>query len=302
METTTIKHGATILVTGATGRQGGSVTRALLAKGYVVRALTRDMSSPRASTIKKLGAELVPGNFSDAPSLGKAMKGVDGVFVMTTPFEGGVAEEVRQGTNVVKAAQQAGVARFVMSSVASADKHTGIPHFDSKYEVEKVLSKSGLPFTIIAPVAFMENILTPMQLPSLKSGLITSFVNVDAPQQVMAVEDIGWMAAAVFARGKSTVGQRIDIASDAISAEDMAGVLAKITGREFKCVRRDAAALAGMPPDYAKMIRWMVDVGYRVDIPRLHGQFSEVPWHTFTSWAKEQDWTALLREGESAFT
>lgn len=125
-------------------------------------------------------------------------------------------KEVRQGTNVVKAAQQAGVARFVMSSVASADKHTGIPHFDSKYEVEKILSKSGLPFTIIAPVAFMENILTPMQLPSLKFGLITSFVDVDAPQQVMAVEDIGEMAAAVFAHGKSTVGQRIDIASYAI--------------------------------------------------------------------------------------
>ncbi len=100
-----------------------------------------------------------------------------------------------------------------------------------------------------------------MQLPSMKSGIIRSFVDVDAPQQVMAVEDIGEMAAAIFARGKSTIGQRIDIASDAISAEDMASVLAKITGREFKCVQRDAAVLAGMPPDYARMIKWMVDVG-----------------------------------------
>jgi uncharacterized protein YbjT (DUF2867 family) len=275
--------------------------RALLSKGYAVRALTRDVNSTKAMDIKGLGAELVRGNFSDPPSLSKALKGIDGIFAMTTSFEGGVDVEVQQGTNLIEAAQKAGIKHFVMTSVANADQHTGIPHFDSKYMVEEALAMSGMSYTIIAPVSFMDNMLGEMSLAGLKAGRINSFVDVDTPQQSIAVSDIGEMAAAMFARGEEVFGKRVDIASDEVSGTRMAEILSGLTGREIACVQRDSAELSVMPAEFAKMYEWIIRVGYSVDIPALHDQFPEVTWHTFESWAKEQDWEMLLREEETEF-
>src|SRR5260370_20264443 len=76
---------------------------------------------------------------------------------MSTPFESGATTETREGINIVRAASAVGVSHLVYSSVAGADRATGIPHFDSKFEVEKELRRSGVPVTIVAAVFFMEN-------------------------------------------------------------------------------------------------------------------------------------------------
>src|SRR6185503_3476116 len=150
-----------VLVTGATGQQGGALASLLLKQGQRVRAITRNTGSPRARALSQQGAELFTADAGDPASLEQASAGVGAVFVMATPFEAGVDAETRQGINIVSAAAAAGVKHIVYSSVAGADQATGIPHFESKFRVEQHLRTLGVPFTIIAPVYFMENLIAP---------------------------------------------------------------------------------------------------------------------------------------------
>src|SRR4051812_29113567 len=120
-----------VLVTGATGQQGGALARHLRSQGYRVVAFTRRADSPAARALEALGAELAIGDFDDPASLEAAARRADTLFAMATPFEDGPEAEIRQGMNLVDAARRAGVRHFVYSSVAGADRLTGIPHFDS---------------------------------------------------------------------------------------------------------------------------------------------------------------------------
>src|SRR5437762_9182522 len=132
-----------VLVTGATGNKGGHLVRELLARGHSVRALTRKPESPAAAALAERGVTIVPGDFEDQGSLDRAARGVDTVFAMSTPFESGEKTETREGINIVRAASTAGVTHLVYASVAGADRASGIPHFDSKFEVEKEIRQIG---------------------------------------------------------------------------------------------------------------------------------------------------------------
>src|SRR5882757_9881217 len=127
---------ARVLVTGATGSQGGAVAKLLLDHGHQVRAVTRQPDSPAAKALAARGVELVVGDLTDRPAMEAAARGVDAVFAMGTPYENGTAVEIQQGVTLADAAKAAG-AFLVYSSVSNADQKTGVPHFDSKYEVEK---------------------------------------------------------------------------------------------------------------------------------------------------------------------
>src|SRR5437868_33217 len=113
-----------VLVTGATGKQGGHLVRELLARGHTIRALTRRPESPAAAALADRGIRIVKGDFEDQGSLERAVRGVDTVFAMTTPLENGEKAEARAGINIVRAASAAGVAHLVYSSVAGADRAT----------------------------------------------------------------------------------------------------------------------------------------------------------------------------------
>ena len=117
-----------VLVTGATGKQGGHLVRELLAHGHSVRALTRKPESAGAGALAARGVTIVGGDFADQGSLERAARGVDTVFAMSTPFEGGETKETREGINLLRAASAVGVSHLVYSSVAGADRATGIPH------------------------------------------------------------------------------------------------------------------------------------------------------------------------------
>jgi uncharacterized protein YbjT (DUF2867 family) len=291
------KSSQTVLVTGATGRQGGSVARALLKKGFHVRAFTRNLCSPAAVELHEYGVELWEGNFEDVDTIEKAAKKVDAVYVMTTSFEAGPEAEVQQGKNVIDGVKKAGVKHIILSSVASANQSTGIPHFDSKYAVEQHLEESGVPYTIIAPVAFMDNFISPMSLPGLRAGRISNVLPGDRTQQMIAVADIGSFAAAVIQRKDECLGMRYDIASEEITGPQIAEILTQVTGREITYVVRSLEeAQGGMPADLSRMYEWMLNAGYNVDILTLHERFPEVEWHTFESWAAGQDWATLLED------
>ena len=152
----------TILITGATGRQGGAVARALAGKGFKMRALTRKPESDAAKALAKTGAEVVHGDLDDAASLEKALRGVWGVFSVQNTWEAGVEKEEEQGKRLAKLAREAGVQHFVYSSVGSAHRKTGIPHFENKWRVEETVRGLGFPsYVILRPVFFMENLTSP---------------------------------------------------------------------------------------------------------------------------------------------
>jgi uncharacterized protein YbjT (DUF2867 family) len=144
-----------VLVTGATGQQGGAVARALLSSGHRVRALTRKPDSDAARQLMSAGADLVTGDLGDTASVLKAASGVGTVFLMGNSNEAGTEEETRQGITAAEAAKDAGVGHLIYSSVADANKKTGIPHFESKCLVEKHVAGLGIPYTISAPASFM---------------------------------------------------------------------------------------------------------------------------------------------------
>jgi uncharacterized protein YbjT (DUF2867 family) len=281
-----------VLVTGATGKQGGAVARLLMKRGHKVRGLTRKLDSPAAKALEKDGATLAQGSFDDKASLVRAAQGVDAVFAMSTPFEAGMEAETRQGIALAEAAKEAGVKHFVYTSVAGADQNTGIPHFDSKYKVEQHLKQSGLPYTVIAPVFFMENFQGPFGGLDLAGGKVSFPLPANRPLQQISVENIGAFGALVIDRRESFLGKRIDIASDELTGEKLAEIFSGIAGKKVQYQAIPLKALEGqMPEDMLRMFQWFDQVGYHGDVAALRKSYPEVGWHTFEQWARAQRWT-----------
>ena len=282
-----------VLVMGATGQQGGSVARTLLTAGYRVRAMTRSGASAGSNRLRDLGSEIVEGDLKDRGSLLQVMEGIDTVYAMTTPFEAGVQAESEQGLAAVDAAREAHVGHFVFSSVANADKATGIPHFDSKYEVEKALEASGLNYTIVAPVFFMENLVSPWWLPGLQGGKLAMAMEGSRFLQQIALANIGEFVTSVIKRRESVFGQRFDIAGDEITGEKAAEAIAEVSGKDILYEGFSPDAMREQNEDFAIMFDWFESVGYSADIAKLRTEFPEVNWQDFRGWARDQDWSIL---------
>lgn len=276
-----------ILVTGATGQQGGAVASALLAQGQHVRVMSR--TPEKASALAQAGAEVVKGNLTTPSDLQAALQGVHGVFAMSTGFEAGMEAEVRQGIMLADAAKQAGIAHYVYTSVGSAHRHTAIPHFETKWTVEQHIRTIGLPATILRPVWFMENFIT-FAKPSAE-GVLMLPMHPSRKLAMVALKDIGAFGAAAFLRPKDFLGQAVDLAGDELTMPDTAALLTTAMGRpirfqEFPMEQAEAA----MGHDFATMFRWFNDVGYAIDVPALKRQFG-IPLTTFAEWIKTVDWS-----------
>jgi uncharacterized protein YbjT (DUF2867 family) len=283
-----------VLVSGATGQQGGVLARMLLKKGHSVRAFVRRPASPEARELEHLGAELAEGDFEEPSTIEDAAKGMDAVFLVATPFEAGTEVETRHGIAAADAARAAGVSHLVYSSVAGANQATGIPHFDSKRKVEEYIEGLGVPYTIVAPVYFMDNLLAPWTLPQLKEGRFSMALPSSRQLQQIALSDIAAFTEVVLERREEFVDQRVDIASDELSGRQVAETLTRVTGHEVHYVELPLEQVRqAMGEDGARMFEWFDQVGYSADIEGLRREHPEVGWHTFEDWIKEQDWSAL---------
>ncbi|MFD4996110.1 NmrA/HSCARG family protein [Streptomyces buecherae] len=250
----------TVLVTGATGNQGGATARALLARGRTVRALVRDPDKPAALALRELGAELVRGDLNDVGSLRAAMAGVDGVFsVQPLAYEPEtLATEVRQGKAVADAARETGVAHLVYSSVGGAERHTGIGHFETKAEIERHILALGLPATILRPVFFMDNLLH--YADARGDRVLELPVRPERPMQMIASEDVARFVDAAFTDPDRYLGRQLEIAGDELTFTDVARVYERVTGTPTR--------LAPLPIE-ERMFAWFAEEGYRADIPSL---------------------------------
>jgi uncharacterized protein YbjT (DUF2867 family) len=209
---------------------------------------------------------------------------------MSTPFGTDAATETREGINLLRATSEVGVKHLVYSSVAGADRATGIPHFDSKFEVEKEIRGSGVPFTIVAPVFFMENFLADWMAPSIAKGTLSMALPATRRIQMIAVADIAQFTALVIERRDQFLGQRIDIASDELTAVRAAATISEASGRHVEYVALSLDTVRQYSDDQARMYEWFDRVGYDADILGLRSQYPEVAWHGFSSWARDQRW------------
>ncbi|MFJ5999448.1 NmrA/HSCARG family protein [Streptomyces sp. NPDC092370] len=264
-----------ILVTGATGLQGGAVARELVRRGRPVAALVRDPASKRARALAGLGVELVCGNLDDESSLRSALEGFHGLFaVQNFMTPAGLGGEVRQGRALARAAKAAGIGHVVYSSVGGAERESGVPHFDSKRGIERYLEGTGVPLTVLRPTFFMDNFAT--HGPERVDGtlVVRLALKPDTRVQFIAVDDIGWFAAEAFDRPEAYVGRAVEIAGDALTATEIAGAFAARSGLPARFEELPLDAVANNPyipnaPDIALMFEWFQSHGYRADIEAL---------------------------------
>lgn len=257
-----------VLVTGATGRQGGSVVDALLADGVAVRAFTRDATSERARALSARGVEVVEGDLDRRTHLRRAMDGVDGVFLVTDYFGAGRAGEIHQGRNGVRAAVEAGVDHLVYSSVASADRAPGLEHFRTKRAVESYLRKMFPSATVLRPAYFMTNFES--QRSAVADGRLALPLGRSTRLALVDPRDIGRVAARVFAEPGRFAGDTIELAGDELTLAEMAAAFSDVLGRPViaERVRNDDARLR-MGEEMADMFAWFNTVGYDVNVPAL---------------------------------
>jgi uncharacterized protein YbjT (DUF2867 family) len=275
-----------VLVTGATGKQGGSAVRHMLGHGWDLRALTRDPNSRAARALADKDVELVRGDMEDAASLDAALRGVYGVYSVQDFWSVGAKREVMQGKNLADAAKKAGVEHFVYSSVGGAERNTGIGHWESKWEIEKHIRKLGLPATVLRPAGFMENYYVDQVEIGILQGKLYDPVRADKPYQTIASDDIGGFVALAFERPKDFIGLELEIAGSELTNRQAAEVFSKVLGRPVEFQEIPA------PPskEFQQMFQWFNEKGFNADIAQLHKKYPEVRLRTLEQWLYDEGW------------
>jgi uncharacterized protein YbjT (DUF2867 family) len=281
-----------VVVMGGTGNQGGAVVKSLLERGHEVRVVTRSTESVKARELANAGVTLVRASAEDTVALTKALEGATSFFAMTTPLEGGTQAETRQGISVADAAKAAGV-HLVFNSVGSANRQTGVPHFDSKYEVEKHIARIGVSTTVLAPVYFMENLYYGKE--QLANGVYAAPLPPARALAQVAVADIGAVAVRLLEDPGRFAGRRFDLAGDELTGNEIVAILSRVTGRPFTYFHVPLDVIRQrMGDDAFKMYEWFDRVGFTVDRVSLRREFPGVALQDFESWARAQDWKMLL--------
>ena len=276
----------TILVTGATGQQGGALVNELAGKGFALRAMTRNPGSDKAKALSAKGVEVVQGDLNDEASLRKALQGAWGVFAVQNTWEAGVEGEEEQGKRLARLAKDAGVQHYVYTSVASADRKTGIPHFDNKSRIEDTVRSLGFPSYVISrPVFFMENLPSPW---FLHGDNLVSAIEPQTKLQMIAVADIGKYAAKAFTDAERLKGREFDIAGDERTMPETAEIMGRALGRKLTYLQIPLEDIRKNSDDFAIMLDWFNKVGYDVDIDATSREFGITP-------TRLEQWAATLR-------
>jgi uncharacterized protein YbjT (DUF2867 family) len=265
-----------VLVAGATGTQGGSVVESLASGefgAYELYGLTRDATSERARTLAERGVTVVEGDMTDAERMRELCTGMDVVFCVTTFFEDGTVAETEQGVTLAEAAADAGVTHFVFSSVAGADRDTGLEHFESKYAVERAIAGLDLPTTVVRPVYFMQNVAF-MLGEEVAAGRLPMPLDPDVTLALVDANDIGRVVATAIADPERFAGETIEIAGDDLTLAEMAEALTAATGHEVEPVYVDLEEYRGQAGDeLADMYAWFNEVGYDIDREALAADY-----------------------------
>ena len=259
-----------ILITGVTGNQGGAVAQALRGTGFHLRGLTRKPDSERAAALARNGVEIVKGDLDNEATLRGALAGAWGVFGVQNAGEAGVEREEAQGKRLATLAREAGVEHYVYTSVGSAHKQMGVPHFDNKWRIEETVRGLRFPsHVILRPVFFMENLVAPF---SLQGSTLAWALGPATKLQMVAVDDIGWFGARAFTDAAALNRREIDLAGD-VRTMPAAAILTAALGRPIAFAQTPIEQVRQYSKDMAVMLEWFGRVGYSADIAGLEREF-----------------------------
>lgn len=258
-----------IAVAGATGAQGGGLTRAVLADpdgGFAVRALTRDVNSDKAKALAKAGAEVVAANVDDVESMKKAFAGAYGAYCVTFFWDHFSPErEGQQARNMAIAAKDAGVKHAIWSTFEDTRKSIPlsdnrmptlqgkykVPHFDSKADADHYFTELGVPVTFLYTSFYWDNLIHFGMGPKKGADgkLAFTLPMGDRKLSGMAASDIGACAYGIFKRGDEFIGKTVGIAGEHLTGSQMAASLAKAFGQPvvYNMVEPDVYRSFGFP-------------------------------------------------------
>jgi uncharacterized protein YbjT (DUF2867 family) len=257
---------APVAVVGATGQQGSATVDALLDRGIPVRALTRNTDGAAARALAERGVEVVAADLEVPDSLRRSFEGAAAAFAMTTfAGQGGTQGEVAHGSVIGEAARAAQLPFLLYSSVGGAERHSGVPHFESKGRIEEFLT-GVVPLNIVRPTFFMEN-LTYMIGRDGDEWSVRLPMPGDVPLQMISVRDIGKAAAALLAQ-RDPDAPPVEIAGDEVTGEQIAERLGQRLGVPTKFIELPLEAL-GDDDDSRTMFKWFTKLpAYRADFER----------------------------------
>ena len=261
----------TIAVLGATGAQGGAVVRALLSRGQPVRALTRRPDGEPALALARSGVEVVPADLDRPETLAPALRGASSVFSVQDFYAPGVglAGEIRQGRALIAAARSAGAPHIVQSTMGDGRIPGGPAHFLSKAVLEQDLRKSGLGCTFLGTVWFLDNLLNPAMQPSLIFPVLSGSLKPSTPFQMLALDDLGWVAAEALGNPDAWRGRKVNLAGDVLTVGQMKRAYREATGRRPKSWPLPATLFRRLAPEFAAQLKWHNEVGFAFDAEDL---------------------------------
>jgi uncharacterized protein YbjT (DUF2867 family) len=281
-------NGKIVLVTGATGQQGGSSARHLQAGGWSVRALTRDPHKPAARALADAGVEVVQGDLNDRASVDRALQGVYGVHSVQSYLPHDPTGEIYQGKTLADAAKAAGVAHVVYSSGAGAERHTGIAEQESKWEIEQYIRALDLPATILRPTFFMDIFSNPFFRQMILGGSWTFGLQPETKVQMIATDDIGALVALALENPQDFVGKALEIAGDELTMPQTAEVFSRVIGRPVQFIEQPIEQVRSFDPNLAKLAEWLNDEGFRADIPTVREIYPDLM--TLETFLRKSGW------------
>jgi uncharacterized protein YbjT (DUF2867 family) len=302
-----------IAVAGATGAQGGGLTRAILADpdgGFAVRALTRDPNSDKAKALAKLGAEIVAADVDDATTLKKAFKGADAAYCVTFFWDHFSTErEKAQARNMAVAAKDAGLKHVIWSTFEDTRKSVPlsddrmptlqgkykVPHFDAKAEANPYFTETGLPVTFLLTSFYWDNLIHfgmgPKKGPDGKLAFTLPMGDKKLPG--IAASDIGACAYGIFKRGTEFIGKTVGVAGEHLTGAQMAAELTKALGQTvvYNPVSPDVYRSFGFPgaDDLGNMFQFKADFEslYCGNRPLALSRSLNPKLQTFAQWLAE---------------
>lgn len=278
-----------VLVVGATGNQGGAVAHHLLSTpAFDVRALTRRPNSDAARALAARGVTLERGDLGEKETLRDAVSGVDAVFCVTDYFSTGTEEgEIEHGTNMAEVAAETDVEHFVYSSAMDADRDTGVPHFDSKFAVERRIEELGLPATVLRPAPYFQSFEEQRHL--INAGFLTLATDRGVALPMLDVADVGAAAKYALCHPDETVGEAYDLFGGCYTLADAGEVFSSVTGRTVTPMSVPPSMLGlAMGSEIAEMFEWFNEYDARREAtpPAI-----DVELTTLREYAEARPWT-----------
>ncbi|GAB4385424.1 MAG: NmrA family NAD(P)-binding protein [Elainellaceae cyanobacterium] len=284
-----------ILLIGVTGGTGRKVVDGFLEQGFTnLRATTRQLDLGRSSLaqLQQAGVELVEADLDDQSSIPSALAGVSAVYCHATAGDSAEPDpkEVSRARHIAQAAKQANVQHFVYNSAGGADRQSGIPHIEQKYQVEQILKQAGLPTTMLRACLFMEEFWKKYTRPSILKGSFPFSVQPNKPLHLISVKDMGRVAAYVIKHPETYIGREIELAGDVLTPQQMAEEFSKAEGKPV--THKEVPAwifLLLFRKSLFDLIQWYRNRGYQAAVPQLRQEFPGL-LSTFQEFLQDTHW------------